>query len=66
MSELLFEAYDVPAVAYGVDALFGAHRGSLEQCGRALEEGLVVSCGHCTSHVLPVLHGQLDATHCKR
>jgi actin-related protein 5 len=66
MSELLFEAYDVPAVAYGVDALFGAHRGSVEQLGRPLEEGLVVSCGHCTCHILPVLQGRLDATHCKR
>ena len=25
MSELLFECYGVPSVAYGIDALFGLH-----------------------------------------
>ena len=66
ISELLFEAYNIPAVAYGVDALFGAHRGSSEQLGQQLEEGLVVSCGYTTTHILPVIGGRLDATHCKR
>ena len=66
MSELLFEAYGIPSVAYGVDALFGAHHSSLKQLGRPLEEALVVSCGHGTTHILPVVEGRLDAAHCKR
>ena len=66
MSELLFEAYNVPAVAYGVDALFGAHQASQQQLGRPLEEAIVVSCGHTTTHILPVVNGRLDATHSKR
>lgn len=66
MSELLFEAYDVPSVAYGIDALFGAHHSSLRQVGRPLHDGVVVSCGHGTTHILPVVAGRLDATHSKR
>ena len=66
MSELLFEAYNVPSVAYGVDALFGAHRSAVQQLGKPLEEAVVVSCGHGTVHILPVVAGRLDAAHCKR
>lgn len=63
MSELLFECYGVPSVAYGIDALFSAHQNI------GIEEGtdaLIVSSGHQTTYILPVLNGQLDATHCKR
>lgn len=66
MSELLFEAYNVPCVAYGIDALFGAHHSSLKQLGRPLEDGVVVSCGHGTTHILPVVSGRLDAAHSQR
>lgn len=65
MSELLFECYGAPSVAYGIDALFSAHHNfSLE--GYELEDALIVSSGHQTSHILPVLGGHLDSTHCKR
>ena len=63
MSELLFECYGVPSVAYGIDALFSAHHNI------GVEEGmdaLIVSSGHQTTCVLPVLDGMLDSTHCKR
>lgn len=61
MSELLFEGYGVPSVAYGVDALFSAHH-NLGSC----EDVLIVSAGHQTAHVLPVLGGRCDVSHCKR
>lgn len=65
MSELMFECYNVPSVAYGIDALFSAyHNFSLE--GRGLEDALVISSGHQTTHILPILDGKLDASHCKR
>ena len=63
MSELLFECYGVPAVTYGVDALFSAHS------NLGIEEGtdaLVVASGHQTPYVLPVLNGHFDSVHCKR
>ena len=63
MSELLFECYGVPAVTYGVDALFSAHS------NLGIEEGtdaLVVASGYQTTYVLPVLNGHFDSVHCKR
>lgn len=67
MSELLFECYGVPAVSYGIDALFSlyAHRaraGATADLGHAL----VVSVGHGATHVMPVIDGRLDARLCKR
>ncbi|XP_067299168.1 actin-related protein 5 [Pseudorasbora parva] len=64
MSELLFECYGVPRVAYGVDSLFSFY------CNRdgadPASTGLVVSSGYHCSHVLPVINGRLDAVNCKR
>ena len=65
MSELLFESYEVPAVAYGVDALFSAYHHFTGK-GLPLQDTLVVSSGHQATHIMPVLNGRLDARHCKR
>lgn len=65
MSELLFECYGIPSVAYGVDALFSAHH-NFGCEGRELVDGLIISSGHQTTHILPVLDGKLDSAHCKR
>jgi actin-related protein 5 len=48
MSEILFECYGAPSVAYGVDALFSyAHNGG--------KSGLVVSSSHSSTHLIPVI-----------
>lgn len=52
MSELLFECYDVPAVCYGIDSLFSFAHSNLG------ENGLIVSIGYYTIHIIPVLNGQ--------
>uniref|UniRef100_A0A1B0D501 Uncharacterized protein n=2 Tax=Phlebotomus papatasi TaxID=29031 RepID=A0A1B0D501_PHLPP len=52
MSELLFECYDVPSVCYGVDSLF-----SLRENQPSVEYALVISIGHHTIHVIPVVKG---------
>lgn len=65
MSELLFECYGVPSVAYGVDALFSAHHNCHLE-GHELTDSLIVSSGHQTTHILPVVNGKLDSAHCKR
>lgn len=49
MSEILFELYGVPAVAYGVDSLF-----SYDYNGG--KTGLVVSSSHTSTHLLPVIN----------
>lgn len=65
MSELLFENYNVPAVAYGIDGLFSAYHSSMRR-GVPLWDALVVSSGHQATHIMPVLDEKFDARHCKR
>lgn len=61
MSELLFECYHVPSVAYGIDGLFSLYCNH-EGC----RDGLVVSCGYQVMHVLPVLDGKFLPYFCRR
>ncbi|KAK4570452.1 Nuclear actin-protein involved in chromatin remodeling [Recurvomyces mirabilis] len=51
MSEILYELYSVPAVAYGVDSLFSYDFNG----GRT---GLVVSSAHMSTHLIPVVDRQ--------
>ena len=51
MSELLFECYSAPSVAYGIDSLFSYryNKGS---------SGLLISSSHSSTHVIPVLNSK--------
>ncbi|KTW28032.1 hypothetical protein T552_01894 [Pneumocystis carinii B80] len=49
MSELLFECYCVPSVCYGIDSLFSFYY-------NGGTDGVVVSVGNNTTHVIPVLN----------
>ncbi|KQK02668.1 actin-related protein 5 [Brachypodium distachyon] len=56
MSELLFETYGVPSVAFGIDDAFSyKYNQKLGNCG---EDGLAISCEFGTCHVVPFLKGQ--------
>lgn len=49
MSEILFELYAVPSVAYGIDSLFSySYNGG--------NTGLVVSSAHMSTHLIPVIN----------
>lgn len=49
-SELFFEAYNVPSVAYGIDSLFAyRHNGG--------KDGLVISSANEATHIMPVIDG---------
>jgi actin-related protein 5 len=48
MSEVLFECYSAPSVAYGIDSLF-----SYKYHGGA--NGLVISSSHSSTHLIPVV-----------
>jgi len=63
MSELLFECYSVPRVAYGIDALFSYNYNVKPQCEY---DALILSCGYQATHVLPILGGRLRAPACQR
>lgn len=59
MNEMLFEAYGAPSVTYGLDSLFSYryNKGT---------SGLVISSGHTSTHVIPVLEGRAQLQSCAR
>ena len=57
MNELLFEAYQVPKVCYGIDALFSLYHNQPK-----VESATVISSGHGSTFVLPLLKGRLQHT----
>lgn len=59
MSEILFECYSAPSVAYGIDSLFSYR---YNQGGT----GLVVSSGNTSTHVIPVTQGKAMLQHATR
>ncbi|KAK2116974.1 Actin- protein 5 [Saguinus oedipus] len=63
MSELLFECYRIPKVAYGIDSLFSFYHNKPR---KSMCSGLIISSGYQCTHILPILEGRLDAKNCKR
>lgn len=53
MNELLFEGYNIPKVAYGVDSLFSFYYNRPNS-----QNGLVISSGNEATHIIPVIHGK--------
>ena len=53
MSELLFEAYNIPKLSYGIDCLFSHYFNATENLP---ETALIISCGFQSTHVLPVVN----------
>src|SRR5271169_5913152 len=62
MSELLFETYDVPAVSYGIDALFSYR----QNVSSPTSTGLVISSGNHATHIIPVIAGRGILSQAKR
>ncbi|GKU91961.1 hypothetical protein SLEP1_g5758 [Rubroshorea leprosula] len=56
MAELLFESYGVPSIAFGVDAAFSYKYN--QQHGICDKDGLAISPGFSTSHVIPFVNGE--------
>ncbi|GAA5940758.1 uncharacterized protein JCM15063_006353 [Sporobolomyces koalae] len=63
MTEMLFESYGAPSVAYGLDSLFSFY----DNCDTpATADGLVISSGTQNTHVIPILGGQSIMTSAKK
>ncbi|XP_015112505.1 actin-related protein 5 [Diachasma alloeum] len=60
MTELLFECYNVPSIAYGVDCLFSYHHNNCPP------DGLIVSFGYHATQIIPVLDGRVDPKNARR
>ncbi|KAL9094676.1 MAG: hypothetical protein Q9165_002945 [Trypethelium subeluteriae] len=59
MTEILFECYGAPSVAYGIDSLFSYRYNG----GRT---GLVVSSSYTSTHVIPVINSNALLSHATR
>ncbi|CAG8958466.1 hypothetical protein HYFRA_00009780 [Hymenoscyphus fraxineus] len=59
MTEIIFECYNAPSLAYGIDALFSYDYNN----GKT---GLVVSSSHSSTHVIPVLNSKAILTQATR
>lgn len=60
MNELVFEAYQVPSVNYGVDCLFSAYQNDVA------DDALIVSSGRASTVVIPTVAGKGILTNAKR
>ncbi|CAL1546496.1 unnamed protein product [Lymnaea stagnalis] len=63
MSELLFECYHVPQIAYGVDSLFSLF---YNHPAPETADALIVDCGYQATHIIPVLDGRIYPEQCRR
>lgn len=59
MTEIIFECYGAPSLAYGIDSLFSYRQNN----GRT---GVVVSSAHTSTHVIPVYNGKAMLGHATR
>lgn len=59
MTEIIFECYNAPSLAYGIDSLFSYDYNN----GKT---GLVVSASHSSTHVIPVLNSKAILTQATR
>ncbi|KAK0180138.1 hypothetical protein PV327_005810 [Microctonus hyperodae] len=60
MAELLFECYNIPSIAYGVDCLFSY------QHNNCPPYGLIINIGYHTTHIIPILDGKPDCANSRR
>ncbi|AOA61880.1 Actin-related protein 5 [Komagataella phaffii CBS 7435] len=60
MYQLLFEAYNVPKVVSGVDAVFAYHYNTDSP------NGLVIGTGHESTNVIPIVDGSAVLTYARR
>ncbi|XP_058056079.1 actin-related protein 5 [Anopheles bellator] len=60
MSELLFECYAIPGLAYGVDCLFSYN------VNQGAKHGLIIATGYHTTHVVPIMDGRMVVENIRR
>ncbi|KIJ60088.1 hypothetical protein HYDPIDRAFT_139575 [Hydnomerulius pinastri MD-312] len=67
-SELMFEQYSVPSLAYCVDSIMSFYQNNRPQASNAPfdADGLVISFNTATTSVIPILNGKGVLSHAKR
>ncbi|KAF8665122.1 hypothetical protein AX16_000589 [Volvariella volvacea WC 439] len=66
-SELLFEQYSVPSLAYTIDGLMSFYYNNLPSAETSfIADGLVISFNTASTSIIPILHGKGILSHAKR
>lgn len=55
MNELFFECYNIPSICYGIDSVLSWQHNRQQQ----EENSLIINFGYHTTHVVPILKGNL-------
>jgi len=63
--EQLFECYQTPSVVLGVDALFSHYYNTIAQKDLG-NTCIIISLGHMTTHIVPVINGEVQMNDIKR
>lgn len=62
VTELMFEAYGVPSLTFGVDALFAYYGESFDSQNNALTPGIAVHSGNEATYVIPMGNNAISQT----
>lgn len=65
-SELMFEQYSVPSLAYCVDSVMSFYHNQTPQTSPFVSDGIVVSFNTASTSVIPILKGKGIMSHSKR
>ena len=67
ITELLFEAYGVPSICYGIDMLFSLYYNDSEFKNSNFDyNGLIVSSSFQTTHIVPIVQNKIDIEKSRR
>ncbi|KAF5303760.1 hypothetical protein FQA39_LY09833 [Lamprigera yunnana] len=62
MSELLFECYSIPSLAYGIDNVYAYHFAE----PKSEDNGLIISLGYHTIHIIPIINNKIIFVNTRR
>ena len=65
-SELMFELYTVPSLAYCVDSVMSFYHNNKPPHGQFAADGLVISFNTASTSVIPILNGKGILSNAKR
>ena len=67
ITELLFEAYGVPSICYGIDMLFSLYYNESEFKNSNFNyNGLIISSSFQTTHIVPIVQNKIDIEKSRR
>ena len=68
MTELMFELYGVPSLAYGIDMLFSYYYNNINNLKNhtGLDNCLIISSSNQVTHIVPIIQNKIDIKNTRR